>query len=536
MSIKLLDCTLRDGAYIVESMFGTPAIKGIIKHMQDANVDIIECGWLKDNPHKEGSSYYHVPSDMEPYLLEKNSNTTYIVMIDWNRYNTDALPQNDGRSLDAIRVVFPHGKQKEGIEVGNKIKAKGYRVFYQAANTLSYSNEELISLAKDMNKAMPESLSVVDTFGAMYDEDLIRIFTVLNQNLDKKIRLGFHSHNNQQLSFALTIQFVEMAQKAGRDIVVDASLCGMGRGAGNATTELLVSYLNRKQHANYDLNLVLDAIDMYMGYFQAHYKWGYSTPYFIAGLYCTHVNNIAYLLKNHRTNAQDMRNVIESLDPADRLKYDYDILEQKFLENQSRLVDDTNTLSALRKNFKYKKVLLLAPGRSVVEQMNKINGVIQKEHPVVIGINAFITGYAYDYVFFVNSARYEYAKEVHSDLFDKTRKITLSSIKSEAGKDEYIVNFNNVIKRGWEHFDNAVICCLRLLEKLQVKEVMLAGFDGFKNVYNESYADTALPSLNPENKWDELNEEIKDIFTDFKKSNRNMNITFVTESLFNESV
>ena len=199
-------------------------------------------------------------------------------------------------------------------------------------------------------------------------------------------------------------------------------------------------------------------------------------------------------------------------------------------------MDDTSTLAILRQEFKDKKVLLLAPGRSVVEQMNKINGVIQKEHPVVIGINAFITGYAYDYVFFVNSARYEYAKEVYSDLFDKTRKITLSSIKSEAGKDEYIVNFNNVIKRGWEHFDNAVICCLRLLEKLQVKEVMLAGFDGFKNVYNESYADTALPSLNPENKWDELNEEIKDIFTDFKKSNRNMNITFVTESLFNESV
>ena len=105
MSVKLLDCTLRDGAYIVESMFGAPAIKGIIKHMQDANVDIIECGWLKDNPHKEGSSYYHVPADLEPYLLEKNPNTTYIVMIDWNRYNTDALPPYDGKSLEAVRVA-----------------------------------------------------------------------------------------------------------------------------------------------------------------------------------------------------------------------------------------------------------------------------------------------------------------------------------------------------------------------------------------------------------------------------------------------
>ena len=94
----------------------------------------------------------------------------------------------------------------------------------------------------------------------------------------------------------------------------------------------------------------------------------------------------------------------------------------------------------------------------------------------------------------------EYAKEVHTDIFKQTEKIVLSSIKADPDKEEYIVNFNNVIKRGWEHFDNAVICCLRLLEKLQVKDVLLAGFDGFKNVYNESYADTALPPLNPENK------------------------------------
>ena len=60
-NIQILDCTLRDGAYIVDSNFGTPAIKGIIKKMQDARIDIIECGWLKNTPHKTGTSFYHVP-------------------------------------------------------------------------------------------------------------------------------------------------------------------------------------------------------------------------------------------------------------------------------------------------------------------------------------------------------------------------------------------------------------------------------------------------------------------------------------------
>ena len=96
---------------------------------------------------------------------------------------------------------------------------------------------------------------------------------------------------------------------------------------------------------------------------------------------------------------------------------------------------------------------------------------------------------------------------------------------------EMIVNFNRVIKRGWEHFDNAVINALRLLDKLHVQKVSLAGFDGFKHKYNESYADAALPTLNPDNKWDELNEEINDMFQNFKASS-NMKIAFLTESIF----
>ncbi len=108
-----------------------------------------------------------------------------------------------------------------------------------------------------------------------------------------------------------------------------------------------------------------------------------------------------------------------------------------------------------------------------------------------------------------------------------------SNIKTEANENEVIVNFNRAIKHGWDHFDNAVICCLCQMNQLKIKNIAIAGFDGFKTRYNESYADESLPSLNPKNKWDKLNEEIKEIFQDFLKSTRGkMNITFVTESYF----
>ena len=533
--IELLDCTLRDGAYITNSKFGVSAVKGIIKKMQDAHVDIIECGWLKDKAHEGGSVFYHVPADLEQYLLKKIPSATYVVMIDWDRYNPDNLPPYDGKSIDAIRVVFPHGRHREGIEVGKRIREKGYKVFFQAANTLAYSNADLIDLAACMNKFSPVSLSVVDTFGAMYADDLERIVRLLDYELDRKIKLGFHSHNNQQLSFALSMKFVELLQNSARNIVVDSSLCGMGRGAGNATTELVAAYLNRKQHAAYDLDEIMDAIDMYMQEFQQKYTWGYSTPYFISGLYQCHVNNIAYLLNNHRTNAKDMRNIISSLSQEERRKYDYDLLEEKYVENQNRIVDDEAVLTELRKNLQDKIVLLLAPGKSIDSKFDDIQSFIAERKPAVIGVNAINARYDYDYIFFANSTRYKYAADVYDEQFIETEKILLSNIKSKADSGEHIVNFNRAIKRGWEHFDNAVICCLRLMNKLNVKNIALAGFDCFKENYSESYADAALPSLNPKKNWNDLNEEIKSMFTDFALSVKDkMKITFLTESLFNE--
>jgi len=427
--IQLLDCTLRDGAYIVNSEFGMPAMKGIIKKMQDANVDLVECGWLKDGEYREGTTFYHVPSDLESCLTEKNSHTTYVAMIDWDRYSLENLPVCDGRSIDAIRVVFPQNKFREGIALGRVIQEKGYQVYFQAANTLGYSDEELCALAEEVNHAAPVCLSVVDTFGAMYGEDLEHIVSILDSHLDKDIRLGFHSHNNQQLSFALTMQFVELMQQMERSCIVDSSLCGMGRGAGNATTELVANFLNRKYAGNYDMNVILDAIDTYMQHFQRNFEWGYSTPYFIAGMYCTHVNNIAYLLDNHRTRARDMRNIIGSLSSDDRKKYDYDLLERKYLDYQNKMTDDEENVNKLKKDIGEREVLLILPGRSVIEEKAKIDAYTAAHHPVVIGVNAVFDGYSYDYVFFSNKGRYEYAQEIYPELFERFPKSVASNIK-----------------------------------------------------------------------------------------------------------
>lgn len=534
--IQLLDCTLRDGAYIVNSNFGVPAIKGIIKRMQDANIELIECGWLKNEPHKKGSSFYHVPSDLEQYLSEKDKSTTYLAMIDWDRYDLESLPPYDGKSIDAIRVVFPRDKFREGIALGKIIKEKGYQVYFQAANTLAYSDIELIELTKEINKIQPQGLSVVDTFGAMYNDDLYRIVSILDRHLSKNIKIGFHSHNNQQLSFALSMQFIELQQKSEREIIVDASLCGMGRGAGNATTELVANYLNNTHQGNYDMNIIMDAIDMYMTYFQENYSWGYSTPYFISGMYCAHVNNISYLIKSHRTSAKDMKNIIEALPEEERKKYNYNLLEDIYIDYQNKSVNDETAINALTDTLRKREVLLILPGKTILKQRELILNYIRSNNPIVIGVNAINENYKYDYLFFGNKIRYEYCQEIYSEIFYQVPKIITSNIKTESDTNEWIINFNFLIKRGWEHFDNSGIMCLRLLNKLHVTKVSLAGFDGFENAYDDSYADPSLPHINPGKKWEELNVEVKDMLLDFQKATSGYtNIHFITKSKYMEN-
>ncbi len=531
--IQLLDCTLRDGAYVVDGKFDTPVIKGIIKKLQQANIDIIECGWLKNNSHIEGTTFYHFPTDIEQYLPVKSDRSTYVAMIDWDRYDLDRLPLYNKKSIDAIRVVFPREHFPEGIALGEKIKGKGYQVYFQAANTLGYSDGELLRLAEAINMAQPAALSVVDTFGAMYSEELMHIIDVLDSNLDKNIRLGFHSHNNQQLSFSLSMQFADWLVKRERNIIIDSSLCGMGRGAGNATTELVAQFLNRKYNGNYDMNIIMDTIDIYMRYFKEYYKWGYSTPFFIAGMFCTHVNNVEYLLENHRTNARDMRNIIESLSPEERIHYDYDLLEEKFFDYQNKVVNDEAVLEELSDIFKGKTVLLLLSGKSVINKIEQITNAIQKEKPIIIGVNAIIDGYDYDWLFFSQSGRKEYASVVYKDKYESVPRILTSNITIEAEEKEKIVNYNLLVKRGWQHFDNSGIMCLRLMNKLHVKRVLLAGFDGFEETYEESYADIFMPHINPGMRWSELNDEIKDMLGDFiATTSPEMDIEFITESKY----
>jgi 4-hydroxy 2-oxovalerate aldolase len=196
----------------------------------------------------------------------------------------------------------------------------------------------------------------------MYVDDLMRLYSIINHNLDNDIVLGFHSHNNLQLSFALAQKFTEISF-GQRNVIIDTTVCWMSRGEGNRNTELVVDYINRKLGYDYDINELLDLIDVYMCKIIAEHKWGYSIHNFIAGMYSPHVHNVNYLLDRHNISSKDMRLIIESIEENTRKRYNFDNLEHLYTDYFSKTADDEKFILKLKELLENKQVLLVAPGK-----------------------------------------------------------------------------------------------------------------------------------------------------------------------------
>ena len=523
MMRQLLDCTLRDGGYLVDKNFNDNAVRGIIHGLTYAGLDYVEIGFLQDDLSK-GESTVFLNSQMAKKWIPSERTAVYTVLADYSRYSVANLDEYDGSSFDAVRACFFKHERKDVIPFARDIINKGYRLFIQPVDILGYSHKELLELIDDVNMLNPEVFSLVDTFGSMYLDDLRTLFSLVHHNLCPKIKLGFHSHNNMQMSSALSQEFVALAQNR-RDCVVDATLFGMGRGAGNTPTELMAQYLNVKMDGNYSIDKILDCIDNYITPIKLYCKWGYDVPMFLSGCFSSHVNNVSYLSEKPSLRFQDLRIMLNKLDVNERKRYDYEHLEKLYLDyvSQTDLEDDFAALSELLSG---KKILVIAPGRSVAEETMKINQFIEREKPTVISVNFIPDHITPDYLYCSNLQRFDYWK--YDADFVKSKKILTSNIGSGLG--DYTIALKRLLKGGWSNLDNSTILLLRLLEMVKADSVILAGFDGYKpsaDNYTSQEVEREIEDYRGKN------EDIKKMFLEISGSTK-MKISFLTKSVFGE--
>ena len=130
---------------------------------------------------------------------------------------------------------------KEAIAYCREVKQLGYQVYVQAVSITSYSAREILDLIELVNELNPYALSIVDTYGLLHQENLMHYFELFNHNLNREIGIGYHSHNNFQLAYSNSIEVLR--ETADRRVLIDASLYGMGKSAGNLPLELISMYI-----------------------------------------------------------------------------------------------------------------------------------------------------------------------------------------------------------------------------------------------------------------------------------------------------
>ncbi|MDR2490360.1 MAG: aldolase catalytic domain-containing protein [Spirochaetaceae bacterium] len=526
-NIKILDCTLRDGGYINGFEFGCSTIKSIITKLTQASVEIIECGFLVSGSKNSDKTLFSGIEEIKKYIDPKKRHIMYVAMIQYGAISNEEIVMYDGTSIDGIRITFHEHEIEGACLIGKQLMKKGYKVFMQPVGTNTYTDISLLALIEKVNAMKPYAFYLVDTLGSMYKKDLLRIFYLIDHNLDKNIIIGFHSHNNLQLSFSNAQEIISLDSK--REIVLDASVFGMGRGAGNLCTELLMHYINENIFQKYDTAPILEILDLYISPIYVKYHWGYSVPYYIASINNCHPNYASYLINKQTIPIKDINLIISLIDKNKRSLYDENYIMNLYMAHQKHNFDDSKVLNKIKTLFSNKEILILAPGKSMVNENNSILNFINEKHPLVISVNFLPEMIKTDYVFISNLRRFMGISELYAT--NNIKFICTSNITTDSRDNFFIINYNDYLCTDSLISDNAGVMLLNLLNKIEITSVSLAGFDGFDLDGRNNYFNEKL-IYNIDN--ERLLGMHLSLSKHLHKMSRSMHITFITKSMFQE--
>lgn len=323
--LSILDCTLRDGGYVNNWDFGYENIRKIIQNLVSSNIEYIECGFLEDTFFsKEKTIFTDIDSLSE--IAKDFISTKFLLMINFGSYPIEKIQECKNKNF-LLRIAFKKEESNLALDFCKKIKEKGYNFFINPMHTNFYSKKEIIELVEKVNEILPYAFTIVDTTGAMREKDVVSLFKIVNEVLDNKIKLCFHSHNNLQLSFTNAQALIK--ENSSRDLIIDSTIFGMGRGAGNIQTEQITKYFNDNYHKGYNLLPVLRLIDETINPIYNKTPWGYSVPYYLAATNHCHPN-YAKFLSNKRFDVEKIDKILREIPQDKKLNYDEIFIKSKY--------------------------------------------------------------------------------------------------------------------------------------------------------------------------------------------------------------
>ncbi|MHC4247596.1 MAG: aldolase catalytic domain-containing protein [Planctomycetota bacterium] len=284
--IKVLDCTIRDGGLMNDHCFEDGFVKCVYETCVAAGVDYMEFGYKGAKsifaPDKFGAWKHCDEGALRRIVDDNPSDIKLCVMADAERtdYHTDILPKKDS-VLDVIRVAAYIHQIPTALDMIKDAHDKGYETTVNLMAVSIVQDRELADALDVFAESEGDTVYLVDSFGAFYSEqvrDLALIYLRALEGTGKQV--GMHAHNNQMLAYANTIDAIVVG--ANR---VDATIGGLGRGAGNCPLELLLGFL---KNPKFHLRPVLECAQKLLVPLREKVDWGYSIPYMITGQLNTH--------------------------------------------------------------------------------------------------------------------------------------------------------------------------------------------------------------------------------------------------------
>lgn len=282
--LRVLDCTIRDGGLINDHQFDNKLVRAVYDTCVAAGVDYMEIGYKNARrlfpKTKYGPFRCSSEEEIRAVVGEHSHAATGLklgCMIDAGKsdWKTDVLPKKDS-VLDFIRVACYISQIPEAVDMVHDAHEKGYETSVNIMAISVVQEAELDQALEVIAQTPTDMICVVDSYGALYREQidrLVRKYTAAVEGKAKKI--GIHAHNNLQLAFANTIEAIILGAN-----VADATMAGLGRGAGNCPMELLLGFL---RNPKFKQRPVLELLQKHFLPLQKQMEWGPLVPYNLTG-------------------------------------------------------------------------------------------------------------------------------------------------------------------------------------------------------------------------------------------------------------
>lgn len=532
-NIQLLDCTLRDGGYINDWEFGQNKILNVYRRLIDSKVDIIEVGFIDERrPFDINRTIFPDVESIKKTLSLSDSKPKMLVgMIDYGTCSIDNICDCSESILDGIRVIFKKHLMKEALDFVKQVKAKGYKVFAQLVAVSDYTDEDVTNVATIINEVEPYAMSMVDTYGLLYPDRVLSIYKQLDELLKPEITIGFHAHNNLQLAYANSISFLNF--DTNRNTIVDGTLYGMGKSAGNTPIELLVPYVNENCSGAYLTEPLLECIEESIKDIFASSPWGYRTQFYLSSEHNCHPNYVSFLMGQDNISISDISVILSRIDTTNsrNLLYDRNYIQKLYDEYISESVDDDSNANKLRTALANRNLLIVGPGKNLVLQKDKVLKFIEEKNPIIISINFMPKDFDTDYIFVTKKSRYqEMTKYILSRNITKKVGLIVTSNVDVREDADFIFDRAPLLERREEILDNSFLMLLKVLKLSGIKEISCAGLDGYTD-REDNYYDKGMEYSFVKSQADRLNHHIREVL---ENEHSDMNINFVTYSHYME--